>query len=133
MSRPSTSAERCSPGYVLGPDHPDTRIIQDSTTALECRVRPESEESADYEKSGPTLRTPCLHGYHRAAPLIALIALYAQVTRSTNRSTPRQGDHRMPATERHHRLGLICRGYAGRSLKHESMHRSEQSGNIADT
>jgi hypothetical protein len=32
---------------------------------------------------------------------MALIALFARVTRSTNRSTPRHGDHRMPATERY--------------------------------
>jgi hypothetical protein len=34
---------------------------------------------------------------------MALIAPFARVTRSTNRSTPDHGDHRMPATERHRR------------------------------
>jgi hypothetical protein len=43
---------------------------------------------ADYEKCGPTLRAHCLHRYHGAAPPIALIAPFAQVARSTNRSTP---------------------------------------------
>jgi len=32
-------------------------------------------------------RTHYLHGYHRAAPLMALIALFAHMARSTNRST----------------------------------------------
>jgi hypothetical protein len=44
-----------------------------------------------------------LHGYHRAAPLMALIAPFARAARSTNRSTPYHGDHRMPATERYRR------------------------------
>jgi hypothetical protein len=34
-------------------------------------------------------------------PPMALIAPFAQVARSTNRSTPHHGDHRMPATERY--------------------------------
>jgi hypothetical protein len=34
---------------------------------------------------------------------MALIAPFARVTRSTNRSKPYHGDHRMPATERHRR------------------------------
>ena len=34
---------------------------------------------------------------------MALIAPFARVTRSTNRSTPYRGDHRMPATERYRR------------------------------
>jgi hypothetical protein len=34
---------------------------------------------------------------------MALIAPFARVVRSTNRSTPRHGDHRMPATERYRR------------------------------
>jgi len=33
-------------------------------------------------------RTHYLHGYHRAVPPMALIAPLAQVTPSTNRSTP---------------------------------------------
>jgi hypothetical protein len=41
-----------------------------------------------------------LHGYHRAVPPMTLIAPFARVARSTNRSTPNHGDHRMPATER---------------------------------
>jgi hypothetical protein len=63
---------------------------------------------------------------------MALIAPFAQVTRSTNRSTPRQGNHRMPDTERYRRQGLICQGYAGGSPTSEPMPRPEQSGNIAD-
>jgi len=42
---------------------------------------------ADYEKPGPALRTRYLHGYHGSAPLKAVIAPFARVTRSTNRST----------------------------------------------
>ena len=42
---------------------------------------------ADYENYGPALRVRCLHGYHGAVPPMALIALYARMTRSTNRST----------------------------------------------
>ena len=42
---------------------------------------------------------------------MALIAPFARVARSTNRSTPYHGDHRMPATERYRRQGLICQGY----------------------
>jgi hypothetical protein len=42
---------------------------------------------ADYENYGPALPTLYLHGYHGAVPLMALIALYARVARSTNRST----------------------------------------------
>jgi hypothetical protein len=36
-------------------------------------------------------------------PPMALIAPFARVTWSTNRSTPYHGDHRMPATERYRR------------------------------
>jgi hypothetical protein len=42
---------------------------------------------ADYEKPGPALSTLYLHGYHGAVPPMALIALYARMARSTNRST----------------------------------------------
>src|ERR1700693_2045124 len=56
---------------------------------------------ADYEKPGPALSVRYLHGYYGVVPLIALIAPFARVTRSTNRSTPYHGDHRMPATERY--------------------------------
>jgi hypothetical protein len=42
---------------------------------------------ADYESYGPALPTLYLHGYHGAVPLMALIALYARMARSTNRST----------------------------------------------
>jgi hypothetical protein len=35
--------------------------------------------------------------------VMALIALFAPMARSTNRSTPFHGDHRMPATERYRR------------------------------
>jgi len=41
---------------------------------------------------------------------MALIALFARVTRSTDRSTPHHGDHRMPATERYRRQGLDMPG-----------------------
>ena len=58
----------------------------------------------DYENSGPTLRTRCLHRYHGAVPPIAPIAPFARMTRSTNRSTPHRGDHPMPATERDYHL-----------------------------
>ena len=37
---------------------------------------------------------------------MALIAPFAQVTRSTNRSTPCYGDHQMPVTERYRDQGL---------------------------
>jgi hypothetical protein len=43
---------------------------------------------ADYEEPGPALRARCLHGYHGVAPLVALVAPFAQMARSTNRSTP---------------------------------------------
>ena len=43
---------------------------------------------ADYEKYGPALRVRYLHGYHGAVPPMALIALFASMARSTNRSTP---------------------------------------------
>jgi hypothetical protein len=42
---------------------------------------------ADYENYGPALPTLYLHGYHGAVPPMALIALYARMARSTNRST----------------------------------------------
>lgn len=42
---------------------------------------------ADYENYGPVHRTHYLHGYHGTVPPMALIALYARVARSTNRST----------------------------------------------
>jgi hypothetical protein len=42
---------------------------------------------ADYEKYGPALRMRYLHGYHGVVPPMALVAPFARVTRSTNRST----------------------------------------------
>jgi hypothetical protein len=42
---------------------------------------------ADYENYGPTLRMRCLHGYHGVVAPMALIAPFAPMTRSTNRST----------------------------------------------
>ena len=48
---------------------------------------------ADYEKPSPAQLMHYLHGYHGVVPPIALIAPFARVARSTNRSTPRQGDH----------------------------------------
>ena len=65
---------------------------------------------ADYEKPGPALWARYLHGYHGVVPPMALIAPFARVTRSTNRSTPYHGDHRMPATERYRRQRLDMPG-----------------------
>ncbi len=42
---------------------------------------------ADYEKYGPVHRTHYLHGCHGSVPPMALIAPFARVARSTNRST----------------------------------------------
>ncbi len=42
---------------------------------------------ADYEKYGPVHRAHHLHEYHGAMPPAALIALFAPMARSTNRST----------------------------------------------
>jgi len=42
---------------------------------------------ADYEKYGSVHDVCYMHGYHRVAPPVALIAPLAHVTRSTNRST----------------------------------------------
>jgi hypothetical protein len=42
---------------------------------------------ADYEKYGPVHGGRQLHGYHGDVPPIAPIALFAQMARSTNRST----------------------------------------------
>jgi hypothetical protein len=42
---------------------------------------------ADDEKYGSALRTLYLHGYHGSVPPMALIALFATMARSTNRST----------------------------------------------
>jgi len=61
---------------------------------------------ADYEKHGPALRVRYLHGYHGVVPQIALIAPLARMARSTNRSTPCHGHHRMPVTERYRGQGL---------------------------
>ena len=58
---------------------------------------------ADYEKYGPALPTLYLHGYHGVVLTMTLIAPFAPMARSTNRSTPHHGDQRMPATERHRR------------------------------
>jgi hypothetical protein len=43
---------------------------------------------ADYEKYGLVQPVRQLHRYHGAVPPIALIAPFARMTRSTNRSTP---------------------------------------------
>jgi hypothetical protein len=58
---------------------------------------------ADYEKPSRALRVRYLHGYHGVLPPMALIAPFARIARSTNRSTPYHGDHRLPATERYRR------------------------------
>jgi hypothetical protein len=60
---------------------------------------------ADYENYGSVHRVHYLHGYHGVVPPMALIAPFARVARSTNRSTPDHDDHRMPATERYRRPG----------------------------
>ncbi len=46
---------------------------------------------------------------------MALIAPFAQVTRSTNRSTPYYGDHKMPVTERHRGQGSMSESYGKRA------------------
>ena len=38
-----------------------------------------------------------------------------RITRSTNRSMPDHGDHRVPATKRYRPTGLICQGYGRRA------------------
>jgi len=60
---------------------------------------------ADYEKYGPTQRARWLHRWHGVVPSMALIAPFARAARSTDRSMPDHGDHRMPATERCRRQG----------------------------
>src|SRR5689334_12759534 len=45
---------------------------------------------ADYEKYGPVHRTHYLRGYHDVMPPMALIALFAPMARSTNRSTAKR-------------------------------------------
>jgi len=69
---------------------------------------------ADYKKPGPALRMRFLHGYHGVMPPIALIAPFARVARSTNRSAPYHGDHRMTATERYCPPGRSARARARR-------------------
>jgi hypothetical protein len=62
-------------------------------------------------------RTHYLHGYHRAVPSMAPIALVPPMTRSTSRSTPDQGDHWMPATERYRsQYGLMLTNQEVRRL-----------------
>ena len=46
---------------------------------------------ADYENYGHVHRTHYLHGYHGVVPPMALIALFAPIARSTNRSTTYSG------------------------------------------
>ena len=46
---------------------------------------------ADCEKPGPALRVRYLHRYHGAVPPMTLIALFARVARSTNRSMAATG------------------------------------------
>ena len=41
----------------------------------------------DYENYGLALRVRYLHRYHEVVPMMALIAPFAQVARSTNQST----------------------------------------------
>jgi len=56
------------------------------------------------------LRVRYLHGYHGVVPPMALIAPFARVSRSTNRSTPCHSDHGMPATERYRQQGVDMPG-----------------------
>ena len=51
---------------------------------------------ADYEKHGPALQVRYLHGCHGAVPPMALIALFAPMARSTNRSTKSMAIPRHP-------------------------------------
>jgi hypothetical protein len=99
-------------------------IVHRTTRVQRARSRPETAEwggwgsnprPADYENYGPAHRAHCLHGCHGAVPPMALIAQLAHIARSTSRSTPYHGDHRMSATESHRRLGLICQGYGRRA------------------
>jgi hypothetical protein len=62
---------------------------------------------ADYEKPSRAPRVRYLHGYHGVVPPMALIAPFARVAGSANRSTPYHGDHRLPATERYRRPGVL--------------------------
>src|SRR5580700_10816660 len=57
---------------------------------------------ADYENSGPVHRTHELHGYHGVVPPMALIALFAPMARSTNRSTTYSGRWPIPTTQRYY-------------------------------
>jgi hypothetical protein len=54
----------------------------DHVGRVELEPRP-----ADYEKYGPEHRMHYQHGYHDVLPPMALIALFAPMARSTNRST----------------------------------------------
>jgi len=63
-----------------------------------------------HEKHAPALRTRYLHGHHGVVPPMALIAPFARVARSTNRSTPDHDDHRMPAADRYRLQGLDMPG-----------------------
>jgi hypothetical protein len=56
---------------------------------------------ADHEKPASALRVRYLHGYHGAAPPMALTALLARVARSTNPSTIYYGHWPMPTTQRY--------------------------------
>jgi len=70
---------------------------------------------ADYEKHGPALRVRCLHRYHGVVPLMTLIALFARVTRSTNRSTPHLAITGCQLQNVTADRGLVCRGYGRRA------------------
>ena len=61
-------------------------------------------------------RMPYLHRYHGAVPPMALIAPFAQVTRSTNRSTSYCGEHQTPVTERYPGQGSISESYGRRAM-----------------
>src|SRR5262249_29679924 len=91
--------ESSTPPYIIG------LLAGTFQTFIQVILREVGEarthDRVDYEEYGPAFRVRYQHGYHGVVPPIALIAPLARVARSTNRSTPYHGDHRMPATERY--------------------------------
>jgi hypothetical protein len=72
------------PGGVPGPA---SGHIQNAFPENAGRVGIEPTTGADYEEPGPALRVHYLHRYHGVGPPITLIELFAQMSRSTKRST----------------------------------------------
>ena len=62
-------------------------LIADGQQAGEWGGWGSNPRPADYEKPGPALWARYLHGCHEVVPPMALIALFAPMARSTNRST----------------------------------------------